>query len=188
MFVKHYQILLFLSLLFFINCQGNSSNASNATGNATVDPAAQMRAMIMMYQNVCMPIPLGLDYLSPYQPNCQALAKYPSPGEELEFHCCELDFEEKKNASTRRHGCIAILTNYVDNNRYEDIIDYIERGKLDKIQEYSIFLGINGSAAFTNFIKNKTKHKVYKFDCFSGYIKSKFMLIIALSFLLFEIF
>ncbi len=182
MFVKHYQILLFLSLLFFINCQGNSSNSSNAT----IDEEAEMRAMIQRYQNICVPIPMGLDYLSPYQPDCRALASYPS--EELSFRCCELDFEEKKNSSTRRHGCMAFLSNYIDNNRYEDIIDYLERGKLDKLQEYSIFLGINGSRAFTNFISNKTKHKVYKFDCISGYIKSKFVLMIALSFLLFGIF
>ena len=66
------------------------------------------------------------------------------------------------------------------------MIDYLERGKLDQIQTYSIFLGRNASAQFANFIKNKTKYNVYKFDCISKYISMKYYMIFALLYLIFE--
>ena len=188
MFVIYIPISFILSSLVFltINCQGNGTegNATNET-NATT-PSISQAEMIMQYKDICMPTPMGIDYLSPLQPNCSMLLSYPT--EELKFHCCELEFQEKKNKSApRRRGCLAVLTNYVDNDRYEDIIDYIERGKLDKIQQYSIFLGRNASMQFTNFIKNKTKYDVYKFDCLSGYYKTNIISIFFIIFLLYGV-
>ena len=188
MFVKYISIYFILSSLFFvtINCQGNGTdgNATNATNTTT--PSINQTQLIMQYKDICMPTPMGIDYLSPLQPNCSTLTNYPT--EDAKFYCCELDFQEKKNKSApRRRGCLAVLTNYVDNDRYEDIIDYIEKGKMDQIQQYSIFLGKTASMAFTGFIKNKTKYDVYKFDCFSGYYKTNLFLILAIIFLLYGV-
>ena len=80
------------------------------------------------------------------QVGCQNLLPYTNL---LNLTCCEIDFQEKENSSApRRHGCMAFLKNYIDNDRYEDIIDWIERGKEDKFEEYSVFLG---KTAYDNF-------------------------------------
>ena len=177
MFAKYSQILLFCLLCNFINCQNNSSNTTES--NRT--------ALINQYRNTCMITPMAFDLLSSEQPDCRTLQKFNST--ENDFYCCEVEFQEKKNSSApRRRGCWGILTNYIDNDRYEDMIDYLKRGKLDKLQQYSIFLGRNASAQFANFITNNTKHNVYKFDCFSKYISIKYYMIFALLYLLFGTF
>ena len=130
MFAKYSQILLFCLLCNFINCQNNSSNTTES--NRT--------ALINQYRNTCMITPMAFDLLSSEQPDCRALQKFNST--ENDFHCCEVEFQEKKNASApRRRGCWGILTNYIDNDRYLDIIDWIERGKVDRFTTYSVFLG-----------------------------------------------
>ena len=191
MLVKFTPISFIFSSFFFlsINCQGNgtegnTTNPANTTNGTT--PEINQTQMIMQYKDICMPTPIGIDLLSPLQPNCSKLINYPT--EDAQFYCCELDFQEKKNKSApRRRGCMAVLTNYVDNDRYEDMIDYIERGKLDQIQTYSIFLGKTAAMGFTDFIKNKTKYNVYKFDCFSGYYKTNIFMIFTLFFLLYGV-
>jgi hypothetical protein len=59
---------------------------------------------------------------------------------------------------------------------------------MDQITQYSIFLGQSASMQFTNFIKNKTKYDVKKFDCFSSLITFKIYLMLTLWFILFDIF
>ena len=172
-------VFYFLSFLLIINCQ-NTTNQSTA-------PTPTPEQIIGLYGNICVPTPIGIDVLSAVQDDCSKLQKYPT--NESEFYCCRLEFQERKNKSAPlRKGCMAFLTNYVDNDRYEDIIDYIERGKMDQITQYSIFLGQSASMQFTNFIKNKTKYNVYKFDCFSSLITFKIYLMLALWFILFDIF
>ena len=186
MFVNNFLIFVFLSNLCFIYSQNNTTNTTN--GNSTTfpvqDPQAQQMAMIMAYRNICVPTPIGIDYLSPFQDDCTKLEKYPS--NESEFYCCRLEFQEKKNASAPvRKGCMAFLTNYIDNDRYEDIIDYIERGKQDQMKTYSIFLGKSASEQFDGFLKNRTKYKVNIFDCSFKYIATKFFIMFSLIVLLF---
>ena len=77
---------------------------------------------------------------------------------------------------------MAFLKNYIDNDRYEDIIDWIERGKEDKFEEYSVFLGKTAYDNFKGFIKNETKHELYKLDCFSKFISLKYFLLVLLLF------
>ena len=169
MFVKNLYLFCFLIILIFINCQGNGTEFT-----------PEQLELYNTYKNICLPIPQGIDYADILQQDCRHLQKYPT--NESEFYCCEVEFQEKKNKSAPvRHGCLAVLTNYIDNDRYEDWIDYIERGKLEQIQQYSIFLGRNASALWANFIKNRTKHKVFKFDCFSRYIIPKISLLFALA-------
>ncbi len=71
---------------------------------------------------------------------------------------------------------MAFLTSYIDNDRYEDIIDWIERGKEDKFEQYSVFLGKTAYDNFKGFIKNETKHELYKLDCFTKFISMKYFL------------
>ena len=133
--------------------------------------------------SACYPIPLGLnEQLSQYQlqMGCRNLLSFT---EELDFRCCELEFQEKKNSSApRKHGCMAFLSNHIDNDRYEDIIDWIERGKLDKFIEYTYFCGKTIHDNFVDFIKNETKYEVYKLDCFTNYIFLKYFIFLGLLF------
>ena len=176
-----YVFFLFASNLLFINTQGNNETE---TSIVTSDPNAERMAEIMKYKNICVPTPIGIDYLSSFQEDCSKLAKYPT--NESEFYCCRLEFQEKKNSSAPvRKGCIAILTNYVDKDRYEDIIDYIEMGKQEKIEQYSIFLGKTASEQFAGFVKNRTKYKVNTFDCSYKYIMMKSIMMFLLSILLY---
>ena len=128
--------------------------------------------------SLCYPIPIGINVtqIAQYQLQlgCNNLLPYTNL---LNLTCCEIDFQEKENSSApRRHGCMAILTNYIDNDRYEDIIDWIERGKEDKFEQYSVFLGKTAYDNFKGFIKNETKHELYKLDCFTKFISMKYFL------------
>ena len=93
--------------------------------------------------------------------------------EMLDLRCCELEYQQKENYSALRYyGCMSFLSNYIDNDRYEDIIDWIERGKLDKYEYYNIFLGktIYNMSHVYPLMKNETEYKVFKLDCFSQFI------------------
>ena len=128
--------------------------------------------------SLCYPIPIGINYsLIPsiqLPIGCQNLLPYTN---ELNLTCCEIDFQEKENSSAlRMHGCMAFLKNYIDNDRYEDIIDWIERGKGDKFENYSVFLGKTAYYNFKGFIKNEKKYTLYKLDCFMKFISLKYAL------------
>ena len=128
--------------------------------------------------SLCYPIPIGINVtqIAQYQLQlgCNNLLPYTNL---LNLTCCEIDFQEKENSSApRRHGCMAFLTSYIDNDRYEDIIDWIERGKEDKFEQYSVFLGKTAYDNFKGFIKNETKHELYKLDCFTKFISMKYFL------------
>ena len=152
MFSKNFFILIFIIYITQISCQ--------LTPNISI----------------CYPVPLALnEQLALYQLQlgCQSLYPY---SQLAEFSCCEIEFQEKENSSApRRHGCMAFLKSYIDNDRYEDIIDWIERGKEDNFETYSVFLGKTAYDMFQGFIKNETKHDVYKLDCFSKFISNKYL-------------
>ena len=130
----------------------------------------------------CAPVPAGI-YIEQFaqlqlQAGCQSL-ELPYP-ELLDLRCCELEFKEKKNSSAPTiHGCMSFLSNYIDNDRYEDIMDWIERGKLDNFQYYTIFLGASAYNASRQIelIKNETEYELYKLDCFSRNIFYNYLLL-----------
>ena len=174
MIVKKYIIIF--SLFTLLNCQNETSsttlNSNQTDTNETAqDPAAQQMALIQQYKDICMPIPIGFTLLSEYQDDCRKLQMYPN--DEYKFKCCRIEYQEKNKPQTRKNGCMGIIPSYINNNRYEDWIDYIKRGKLEKIQAYSIFLGPTNAQYFQNFLRNRTKHEVFKFDCLSSFIKNK---------------
>ena len=170
MIVKKYSLLIVFAIFLMINSQEGMNES-------------QIMELFYLYRNTCLPTPDGITYSAYLNQDCRHLEKYPT--NESEFYCCEVEFYEKKNESDHRKGCLAVLTNYIDNDRYEDWIDYIQRGKLEQIQQYSIFLGRNASARWTNFVKNRTKYKVLKFDCYSKYVISKNYFVLFLTVLLF---
>ena len=93
--------------------------------------------------------------------------------EMLNLRCCELQYQQKENSSAPRyHGCMSFLSNYIINDRYEDIIDWIERGKLDKYEFYNIFWGktIYNMSHVYPLMKNENEYEVFKLDCFSQFI------------------
>ena len=170
MIVKIYSLITFFAMFLMNNSQENMNET-------------EIMGMLNMYKNICIPTPDGITFSQYLQQDCRHLDKYPT--NESEFYCCDVEFYEKKNQSDHRKGCLAVLTNYIDNDRYEDWIDYIERGKLEQIQQYSINLGRNASARWANFVKNRTKYKVLKFDCYSKYVISKNYFVLLLTVLLF---
>ena len=133
----------------------------------------------------CLPVAVGLqnEAIAQYQlqKGCQSL-ELPYR-EMLDLRCCEVEYQEKENSSAPRyHGCMSFLSNYIDNDRYEDIIDWIERGKLDKYEYYNIFLGktvYNMSHQYP-LVKNETKYELFKLDCFSEFIFLKNVIVFAL--------
>ena len=130
----------------------------------------------------CAPVPAAV-YIEQFaklqlQTGCREL-DIPYQGI-LDLRCCEIEFQEKKNASAPRiHGCMSFLTNYIDNDRYEDIVDWIKRGKLDNFQRYTIFLGKTGYDTWRQLelIKNETEYEFYKLDCLSRNIFCNYLLL-----------
>ena len=170
MFVANFFVLIFLFLFNNISSQN--------TSNVTIDP-----------RTICHPYALGINYPSILnQTDCKSLSVIPYKQLGLDLKCCELEYQEEKKADTKKRGCISFLSNYIDNDRYEDIIDWIERGKLDEFTTYTIFLGQTLYMNFSQYplIKNESKYEVFKLDCFAGFIYQKFylMLIFALMILM----
>ena len=176
MYAKYIHVVILISIFTFITSQNNTDNTNSA-----------LIGEIMKLMDTCLPMSAGIDYLSKIQTDCRKLKPYENIY--YNFTCCEIEFKERDNSSAEvRRGCMGIIPTYIDNDRYEDWMDWIENGKMDKIQEYAIFLGPNNSQYFNGFLKNRTKYDVHKFDCFSRYIKSKqflsFLPIISLLFLI----
>jgi len=179
MFVRNLNLFILPIIFTFISSQTETQLPSDTTSQETQKPSMTPEQIAEMCQKTCMPIPQCIDMylfdnIDGY--NCSSLLAYPN-SENMTFRCCELEFQEKDNSSApRRHGCIGILPSYVDNDRYEDIIDWIERGKADTFEQYSIYLGKAVHDAYLNFIKNETDYEVYKFDCSTKYINSKYFI------------
>ena len=140
----------------------------------------------------CAPVPAAV-YIEQFaklqlQTGCREL-DIPYQGI-LDLRCCEIEFQEKKNASAPRiHGCMSFLTNYIDNDRYEDIVDWIKRGKLDNFQRYTIFLGKTGYDTWRQLelIKNETEYEFYKLDCLSRNIFCNYLLLFSFLILFVEL-
>ena len=140
----------------------------------------------------CAPVPAAV-YIEQFaklqlQTGCREL-DIPYQGI-LDLRCCEIEFQEKKNASAPRiHGCMSFLTNYIDNDRYEDIVDWIKRGKLDNFQRYTIFLGKTGYDTWRQLelIKNETEYEFYKLDCLSRNIFYNYLLLFSFLILFVEL-
>ena len=174
MFVKKINFFILTIIYTFISTQGTDSPTSAPTTTPSEQPSGLTpEQVIKACQQMCMPIPQCIDMqlfdrIPGY--NCRSLAPYPN-SRNISMKCCEIEFKEEENATApTRHGCLAILPNYIDNDRYEDIIDWIERGKADKIEEYTVFLGKTAHDAFLGFIKNETDYEVYKLDCLTKYL------------------
>ena len=172
MFVRNLKFLILSILYIFISTQ-ESTQIPSSDVTPTQQAGPTIEQLMAMCQQICMPIPLCIDmYLFDRIPgyNCSSLGAYQN-SENLTFKCCELEFKEKENSTApKRHGCLGILPNYIDNDRYEDIIDWIERGKADKIEQYTVYLGKTAHDAYLGFIKNETKYEVYKLDCLTKFI------------------
>ena len=147
----------------------------------TLDPATLART--------CLPFAMGIqnETIAKFQlqQGCKSLI-LPYP-EMLDLRCCELEYqEEDKPSSPRYHGCMSFLANYIDNDRYEDIIDWIKRGKLDNYEYYNIFLGqtVYNMSHLYPLMKNETEYEVFKLDCSSQFVFLKNVIFFVLVLLL----
>ena len=126
-----------------------------------------------------------------YSQDCRNIPIYPPilTATNREFKCCEVSLKKKSGSGVSPiNGCIAIMSSYIDDDRYEDMIDYFERGKQYKLRNYFIMLG---NSTFIDFyykylpMVNGTKYEVEKFDCFSEYKWVNIVLILELLFLIY---
>ena len=144
--------------------------------------------------SLCYPTPDGFKYAasvpSEYRQKCKEL----SFSDDLkvtqrEFTCCEVSMKKKSgNGVDSINGCIAVMKSYIDDDRYEDIIDYFERGKQYKLQNYFVMLGLTNYMLFNNTYLprvNGSKYEVEKFDCFSEYKWINIVLILEILFLIY---
>ena len=172
MFVANMFIFIFLYLFKDILSQSNGTFP-----NITINPLL-----------LCNPFALGINYPNILnQTDCSILSVDIYKMRGLDLKCCELDYQEKDKPNTRKRGCMSFLSNYIDKDRYEDIIDWIERGKLDLFTNYAIFMGETLYYNFSQYplIKNETKYEVFKFDCLATFIFQKYYLIYILALMLF---
>ena len=189
MFVKNIHFFILSLIYTYINTQQQTQLPSELPASQVPQQPQQptLEQIIAMCQQICMPIPQCIDMnlferIEGY--DCKSLLPYPNT-ENMTFRCCEIEFHEEKNSSAPlRHGCLGILPNYIDDNRYEDIIDWIERGKADKIEEYTVYLGKTAHDAYLGFIKNETEYIVNKLDCLTKFIFPKYFIISILGILL----
>ena len=145
--------------------------------------------------SICYPTPDGLAYST-------NKTKYNEPGQDCRnlafppqlavlnrtFKCCELVMKKKSGKGPDFNGCIAVMASYIDDDRYEDIIDYFERGKQYKLQNYFVMLGLRTYRSFNNTylpMVNGTKYDVQKLYCFSQNNWINIFLILAILFFIY---
>lgn len=121
--------------------------------------------------------------------DCMELEDFPDVHTELlgavPFHRCYLEFT-KKDTDEKKKYCVSFMRNYIDKYRFEDFIDYINRGKRDKLLEYALLVGNGATECFADLIEKDVKHKDVILDCFGYFIKKNIILGIAgLLFILF---
>ena len=115
----------------------------------------------------------------------------PSQLEEIlkrSFKCCEVLMTRKSGSGPLEiKGCMSIMSSYIDDDRYEDIIDYFERGKQYKLRNYFVMLGNSSFIRSMYYIAivNGTKYDVQKLDCFSKNNWVNIFLILAILFLIY---
>ena len=150
---------------------------------------------IYTYSQSCNPTPICIDLQTKGYINqaCKGLEIYPGIENATgrKFKCCEVSMKKKKNGGNsivnNFTGCIAVMSSYVDDDRYEDIIDYFERGKQYKLRNYFIMLGLRLYNISMQYISevNLTKYDVDKFDCFAKYNEINIFFILAILILIY---
>ena len=132
------------------------------------------------------------EYDSIINQDCRNIPIFPEilNATQRDFKCCDVFMKSKSENSEVPNitGCIAVMSSYIDDDRYEDIIDYFERGKQYKLQNYFIMLGYRTYMSFySTYLPrvNGTKYEVIKFDCFSEYKWINILLILELLFLIY---
>ena len=140
----------------------------------------------------CLPSPDGFNFTAHgITQDCRHIPVYPDilNATQRDFKCCEVSMKKKSgDGYDPIKGCIAIMSSYIDDDRYEDIIDYFERGKQYKLQNYFVMLGLRNYMLFNNTYLpkvNGTKYEVEKFDCFSEYKWINIVLILIILFLIY---
>ena len=138
---------------------------------------------------ICYHIPYGLLYMK--DQNCRDnLQFYPNLENSTgrKFTCCSVSMKRKSgNGAEEVKGCVAVMKSYIDDDRYEDIIDYCERGKQYKLRNYFIMLGNTSYHLWWDnlYRVNGTKYDVEKLDCLSYYNWINIFLIVTLLFLIY---
>ena len=172
-------LFLFLSILFFLLSSQEETDITE----------------LLQLLPFCVPNPalLNIEKNSKgvYSQDCRNIPIYPPilNATGREFKCCEVSLKKKSGSGVSPiNGCIAIMSSYIDDDRYEDMIDYFERGKQYKLQNYFVMLGLRNYMLFNNTYLpkvNGTKYEVEKFDCFSEYKWINIVLILIILFLIY---
>lgn len=106
--------------------------------------------------------------------DCMALNNFPDVPTELlgdvPFHRCYLEYT-KKNSDATKKFCVSFMRNYIDNHRFEDIVDFIERGKQDKLLEYALLIGNGATQCFAGLVEKEEEYTDVILDCFGNFFK-----------------
>ena len=139
----------------------------------------------------CLPTPDGFYFtaLGVINPTCKEdVLPEVLEGTKREFYCCKVSMKKKSGSGVDSiNGCIAVMKSYIDDDRYEDIIDYFERGKQYKLRNYFVMLGNRSYYRYMGYLPyvNGTKYEVEKLDCFSENNWINIFLIFAILFLIY---
>ena len=143
------------------------------------------------YEHSCNPTPINIEFqtLGKINQKCKGLEILPGLENQTQrsFKCCEVIMKKKEGSGPDFNGCIAIMKSYVDDDRYEDILDYFRRGKQYKLQNYFVMLGKSSYEAFQYYLArvNGTKYNVEKLDCFSRINVINILFILAILFFIY---
>ena len=175
-------LFLFLLILLFLQSSQDEQTAEQ-----------KLQAMLPY----CVPTPQLLNIQEQYGlPNpvtqdCRGIEVYPLiiSATGRSFKCCEVSLKKKSGSGVSPiNGCIAIMSSYIDDDRYEDMIDYFERGKQYKLQNYFVMLGYRTFVKFNYSylpLVNGSKYVVEKLDCFSEYKWINIVLILVILILIY---
>ena len=159
------------------------------------DLSPELLAQCQQLKYYCMPNPSALtcQTLNQYSQDCKSAKIYPALAKtNRTFLCCSIKMKRnggKESAVLSNiNGCMAIMQNYIKDDRYEDILDYFQRGKQYKLQNYFVMLG---KTVFNDWnttflpLVNGTKYDVEELDCYSKYNVINILIILATLFLIY---
>lgn len=191
-----------LYLLYFIYSIKSQTTPTDADTTPTPEEELARKILqgiqLLLLHDYCLPSPDGIKFQTNHTwelvglppQNCRDLETYPALKKtNRSYYCCEVKMTAKEGKGPKNlEGCISIMKNRIDDNRYEDFIDYFKRGRQSKLDDYFVLYGKSVHLNWTQIylpMVNNTKYDVEKFDCFSTLIKLNSFFIFAIIFFIF---
>ena len=106
--------------------------------------------------------------------------------EELVFKRCYLEYYRDSAQSNVFRKCFSIEESYINDDRYENIIDWVQRGKSKKFYNYGNITSLIMAEAFGALVEENKDYEVVSLDCSGRSIKVVFglLMVYCLTFIL----